>query len=208
MRPFTVHTGQAMVLRRDNVDTDQIMPAQFCKRLTKRGYADGLFANWRREPDFALDQPHLAESTILLAGNNFGTGSSREHAVWGLLDWGFAVVVAASFGDIFQRNALKNGLLAITLTPPDMTELATLLDHDPHLPVTVDLIARELSAGRFRQWFPIDERARDLLVKGLDDIAVTQQQTEHITRYETERRPWLPALRPGTPPRSAVREPQ
>ncbi|HUQ54093.1 3-isopropylmalate dehydratase small subunit [Lentzea sp.] len=195
--PFTVHTGRAMVLRRDDIDTDQIIPAEFCKRLTKHGYEDGLFAGWRGRPGFPLDQPHLRTATVLVAGSNFGTGSSREHAVWALRDWGFKAVVAASFGDIFRRNALTNGLLPITLSKEDVTALSAAVEADPELPITVDLVARELRTPTTCLGFDVDERARHLLLNGLDDIGLTEQQEEQIARYELTRRPWFPALRPG-----------
>ncbi|HEX7309073.1 3-isopropylmalate dehydratase small subunit [Lentzea sp.] len=195
--PFTVHTGRVMTLRRDDVDTDQIIPAEFCKRLTKHGYEDGLFAGWRGKPGFPLDQPHLRESTVLVAGSNFGTGSSREHAVWALRDWGFKAVVASSFGDIFRRNALTNGLLPIALSKEDVAGLSAAAEADPGLLVTIDLVERELRADGVRRSFDVDERARHLLLHGLDDIGLTEQQDEHIARYEQTRRPWFPSLRPG-----------
>ncbi|MBP2336014.1 3-isopropylmalate dehydratase small subunit [Saccharothrix coeruleofusca] len=194
---MTVHTGRAVVLARDDVDTDQITPAQFCKRLTKHGYEDALFAGWRGQPGFPLDQPHLRDASVLVAGNNFGTGSSREHAVWALRDWGFVAVIAISFGDIFRRNALKNGLLAISLPEADVAALSKAAETDPDLPVTVDLEECEVRAGELRRRFDVDSHARYLLLNGLDDIALTEQQDEDISRYERGRKPWLPSLRPG-----------
>ncbi len=195
--PFTIHTGRAMVLRRDDIDTDQIIPAEFCKRLTKHGYEDALFAGWRGQPGFPLDQPHLRTSTVLVAGSNFGTGSSREHAVWALRDWGFKAVVAVSFGDIFRRNALTNGLLPISLPKADVAALSAAAEADPELLITIDLVRRELRTDGMRRRFDVDEHARHLLLDGLDDIGLTEQQEEHIARYESQRRPWLPSLRPG-----------
>ncbi|SDG59449.1 3-isopropylmalate/(R)-2-methylmalate dehydratase small subunit [Lentzea fradiae] len=195
--PFTVHSGRAMVLRRDDIDTDQIIPAEFCKRLTKHGYEDGLFAGWRGEPGFPLDQPHLRSATVLVAGSNFGTGSSREHAVWALRDWGFRAVVAVSFGDIFRRNAFTNGLLPVCLSKEDVAALSDAVEADPAMPVTIDLLERELRTPGTSRSFDVDERARHLLVNGLDEIGLTEQQEQHIARYELTRRPWFPSLRPG-----------
>ena len=197
MEPLIRHTGCGMSLRRGDVDTDQIIPAEFCKRLTKTGYADALFHAWRRDPGFVLDDPAYAEASILVAGHNFGTGSSREHAVWALRDWGFRVVVATSFGDIFRRNAFKNGLLAVEAPEPLVTELADRVEADPAYPITVDLEACELVAGERRQPFTVDPRARRLLLDGLDDIAVTLTRQDAITTYEGSRLRWLPRTRPG-----------
>jgi 3-isopropylmalate/(R)-2-methylmalate dehydratase small subunit len=203
MQPITAHTGLAMVLRRNDVDTDQIIPAEFCKRLTKNGYADALFAHWRKQPDFALNNPARASASVLVAGSNFGTGSSREHAVWALRDWGFRVVVADSFGDIFLRNAWKNGLFAVVLPSAGLAHLAWRAEADPSLTVTVDLVARELRAGAGRWPFPVDENARRLLLEGLDDIDVTLRRQDAITVYERGRSPWLPTLRRGAVSRPA-----
>ena len=197
MEPLTEHTGRAVVLDRDDVDTDQIVPAEFCKRLTKSGYDDALFANWRKEPDFVLERPGTRGASVLVAGHNFGTGSSREHAVWALRDWGFAVVIASSFGDIFLRNAFKNGLLAVAQPADVVAALAASIAADPGLPITVDLVTRTLRAGGATHPFSIDDHARYLLLNGLDDIAVTLAQDDAIRRYETSRDPWLPSLRPG-----------
>jgi 3-isopropylmalate/(R)-2-methylmalate dehydratase small subunit len=184
-----------VALRRRAVDTDQIIPAEFCKRVTKSGYADGLFARWRIEPDFALAQPERAGASILVAAEDFGTGSSREHAVWALRDGGFAAVISARFGDIFRRNALKNGLLAVSLPAGTVDTLMDMVDADPLLPVTVDLEARQVRATDLLAGFDVDERARWLLLNGLDDIEVTLRQEADITAYERGREAWLPALR-------------
>ncbi|WP_107656415.1 3-isopropylmalate dehydratase small subunit [Nocardia suismassiliense] len=199
MKPLTEHTGRAAVLRRSDVDTDQIIPAEYCKRLTKSGYADALFAEWRTDPEFVLNQPDSASATILLAGHNFGTGSSREHAVWALRDWGFVVVIATSFGDIFRRNAFKNGLLAVELPGDVVGPLTDLVERDPQLRLTVDLAAREVRAGALRQAFTVDDRARGLLLNGLDEIAVTLERTDGIGAYERRRSHWLPSIRPSVP---------
>jgi 3-isopropylmalate/(R)-2-methylmalate dehydratase small subunit len=198
VEPITAHTGRAVALRRHAVDTDQIIPAEFCKRVTKSGYADGLFARWRQEPDFVVAQPERAGASILVAAEDFGTGSSREHAVWALRDGGFAAVISARFGDIFRRNALKNGLLAVSLPGETVDALMDLVDADPRLPVTVDLEARQVRAADLLAGFDVDQRARWLLLNGLDDIEVTLRQVADITAYERGRAAWLPALRERT----------
>jgi 3-isopropylmalate/(R)-2-methylmalate dehydratase small subunit len=207
MKPLTEHTGRAMPLRRGDVDTDQIIPAEFCKRLTKVGYADALFAAWRTDPAFILNDPAYADASILIGAHNFGTGSSREHAVWALRDWGFRVVVATSFGDIFRRNAFKNGLLAVEAPEPLVTELAGRVEADPGFEITVDLVACELRAGDRSASFAVDPRARRLLLDGLDDIAVTLTKADTVTAYEKTRLRWLPRTRRTPPAPAAVRTP-
>ncbi|GAA3454876.1 3-isopropylmalate dehydratase small subunit [Dactylosporangium matsuzakiense] len=208
------HTGRAVLLRRDDVDTDQIVAAEYCKRITKRGYEDVLFSRWRQEPGFALNDPAAAGATVLVAGHNFGTGSSREHAVWALRDWGFRAVLATGFGDIFRRNALKNGLLPVQLAPEALAELTALVERDPAGPVSVEVTTRTVRAAG-RSWpFPIDERARRHLIAGLDEIAVTLSAEAVIAAHERSRPDWLPVVRvhPAEPagpfdPQSAVPEP-
>ncbi|GAB3896737.1 3-isopropylmalate dehydratase small subunit [Kibdelosporangium lantanae] len=197
MRAVSEHTGTTVVLRRGDVDTDQIIPAEYCKRLVKSGYDDVLFANWRADPGFVLNQPAAEAATILVAGHNFGTGSSREHAVWALRDWGFVAVVASSFGDIFRRNAWKNGLMAVEIPAGVLAELTDLAEADPGLPVTVDLVARELRAGPVRHGFPVDDQARMLLLNGLDDIGLTLAKDVDIRAYEQARPHWLPTVAAG-----------
>ncbi|MFB8280464.1 3-isopropylmalate dehydratase small subunit [Nocardia colli] len=199
MQPLTEHTGHGVTLHRSDVDTDQIIPAEYCKRLTKTGYADGLFAHWRGDPDFVLNQLASAGASILIAGHNFGTGSSREHAVWALRDWGFVAVVASSFGDIFRRNALKNGLIPVELPVPVVAELAELVDADPRTEITVDLVAQQIGGGGLHRGFAIDQRARRLLLEGLDEIAMTLDRGSHISAYERTRRDWLPSIRATSP---------
>jgi 3-isopropylmalate/(R)-2-methylmalate dehydratase small subunit len=194
MRPLTEHTGKGVALRRSDVDTDQIVPAHFCKRLTKSGYADALFATWRQDPEFVLNRPGGATASILIAGHNFGTGSSREHAVWALRDWGFRVVIASSFGDIFRRNAFKNGLLAVELPEPVVAELADRVESDPATDLTADLVACQIRAGDRRHPFTVEPRARRLLLEGLDDIAVTLANEAAIRTYELSRSHLLPRL--------------
>ncbi|MEA2467269.1 MAG: 3-isopropylmalate/(R)-2-methylmalate dehydratase small subunit, partial [Thermoleophilaceae bacterium] len=189
------HTGRCVALRRDDVDTDQIIPAQFCKRLTKSGYEDALFASWMKDPEFVLNQPERRDASVLVAGHNFGTGSSREHAVWALRDWGFAVVIATSFGDIFRRNALRNGLLAVELPEAAVAELADRADGDAQSEIEVDLVAQEVRAGGLRHEFSVDEQARWLLLNGLDHIAVTLEKDAAVEAHERSRPPWLPSVR-------------
>jgi len=197
MEPLTSHTGTTMVLRRNAVDTDQIIPVEFCRGFTRSGYEPGLFANWRKDPDFALNDPLRANATVLVAGPDFGTGSSREHAVWALRDWGLRAVLAPSFGDIFRRNAWKNGLLAVALPEQVIEELMRLGEHSPELDVTVDV------AGKVVRWpgaehpFAVDARARWLLMNGLDEVAVSLAQDEAISAYERGRAHWLPAFSPA-----------
>ncbi len=197
MRPVRAHTGRGVALRRSDVDTDQIIPAAYCKRLTKSGYADGLFAEWRTDPDFALNRPAAAGATVLVASHNFGTGSSREHAVWALGDWGFAAVIAVSFGDIFLRNAWRNGLLAVTLPADTVAGLADRVDADPRLEITVDVAGRQVRAGGRWYAFDVDDRARWLVLNGLDDMDVTLRSEAKIAVHERNRPYWLPGLAPG-----------
>lgn len=194
MRPFTTHTGRALPLRRDCVDTDQIVPAEFCKRVTKTGYEDALFARWRTDPDFVLDQPRYQGSTVLLAGREFGIGSSREHAVWALKDAGFAVVVATGFGDIFRRNAVNNGLLPVDLPEASVAGLMSRVETDPGTEIVADLESCELRCAEYREPFPVDPRSRRLMLQGLDTIAATLLKHRRIAAYERGRKPWLPAL--------------
>lgn len=192
MRPLHEHTGRGVALRRSEVDTDQIIPAAFCKRLTKTGYEDALFATWREDPGFVLNDPDRAAASVLVAAHNFGTGSSREHAVWALRDWGFVVVVASSFGDIFRRNAFRNGLLAVELPEAVVGQLADRVDADPASEITVSVVDREVQAGDIRCPFAIGQRQRRLLLDGLDEIAVTLGADGAIAGYEDARHAWLP----------------
>jgi 3-isopropylmalate/(R)-2-methylmalate dehydratase small subunit len=194
MDKFTVHTGTALPLRRSNVDTDQIIPAVYLKRVTRTGFEDGLFAAWRNDPDFVLNNDAYAGGSVLVAGPDFGTGSSREHAVWALQNWGFQAVVSPRFGDIFRGNALKEGLLPVELELPVVEGLWDLVEADPSTEVTVDLAARELRAGG-RSWaFPLDDFSRWRLLEGLDDIGLTLRNESAITAYEQRRSPFLPVV--------------
>jgi 3-isopropylmalate/(R)-2-methylmalate dehydratase small subunit len=197
LAPLTTHTGRTAALRRRAIDTDQIIPSEFCKRVTKRGYADGLFARWRSDPGFPLNQPERTGASVLLAAPDFGTGSSREHAVWALRDGGFVAVLAASFGDIFHRNALKNGLLAIRLDEDAVAALMDRSDADPGFEVTVDLERCEVRYESASIVFEMEQRARWLLLNGLDDIEVTLRHAADIAAYELHRSSWLPEIRPG-----------
>jgi 3-isopropylmalate/(R)-2-methylmalate dehydratase small subunit len=201
---LTRHSGRAVVLRRNDVDTDQIIPAEYCKRLTKNGYEDALFAHWRTEPDFALNEPVRAGASVLVAAANFGTGSSREHAVWALRDWGIRGVIASSFGDIFLRNAWKNGVMAVALPADVVTGLAQRAQDDPAFEITIDLTACEVRAGGQRWPFPVDRDARRMLLEGLDDIDLTLRESERIGAYERTRPAFLPTLWPGAVRRTAA----
>jgi 3-isopropylmalate/(R)-2-methylmalate dehydratase small subunit len=199
VEPFTIHSGRAVALRRSNVDTDQIIPAEYLKRVHRTGFADGLFASWRADPDFVLNQPWAAGATILVAGPDFGIGSSREHAVWALMDYGFRAVISARFGDIFRTNATKAGLLPVKLPGETAAALADLVESDPGLTVTVDLLAREVRAGQgekvqFKAGFEIDDYTRWRLLEGLDDISLTLRHADLIAGYESRRASWLPAV--------------
>lgn len=196
MDPFTVHTGTAVPLRRSNVDTDQIIPAVYLKRITKTGFADGLFRSWRdADPNFPLTDPRYAGATVLVAGPEFGTGSSREHAVWALRDWGLRAIVAPSFGDIFRGNALKEGLVPVELPIEAVTELWDAIDADSRCELTVDVTTCQLRAAG-RSWdFPLGDFARTRLVQGLDDIALTLRSVDDIAAYERARATFQPAVR-------------
>jgi len=187
---FTTHTGTAVALRRSDVDTDQIIPSDWLKRVERTGFGAGLFSQWREDPGFVLHRH--PEATVLLAGENFGTGSSREHAVWALQDHGFRAVVSSRFADIFRGNALKGGLLPVQL-PADVVErLMTLVEADPATPVTVDLDARELRAGDVVAAFELDDFTRWRLMEGLDDIGLTLRHDEEIAAFEDRRPAFLP----------------
>jgi 3-isopropylmalate/(R)-2-methylmalate dehydratase small subunit len=193
---FTVHTGRAVPLRRSNVDTDQIIPSDYLKRVTRTGFADGLFREWRAEPDFVLDRPEYAGASVLLSGPDFGTGSSREHAVWALQDGGFRAVITPRFGDIFRNNALKGGLLPVTLDANQVETLMVTVESDPQTAVTVDLERLEVRAGESVFAFDLDASSRHRLLNGLDDIALTLQHDSEISSFERNRPGWLPQALP------------
>ena len=197
MDPFTTHTGRAIPLRRSNVDTDQIIPAVYLKRVTRSGFEDGLFAAWRADPGFVLNQEEYAGATVLVAGPDFGTGSSREHAVWALMDYGFRAVLSSRFADIFRGNSLKQGLLTVVVPQDVIERLWDAVESDPATEVTVDLQAREVRAPGLTQPFDIDDYTRWRLLEGLDDIGLTLRHVAAIDAYEASRSPWLPATRPA-----------
>ncbi|MFF8907748.1 3-isopropylmalate dehydratase small subunit [Streptomyces olivaceoviridis] len=194
MEAFTTHTGRAVPLRRSNVDTDQIIPAHWLKKVTRDGFEDGLFEAWRKDPEFILNRPERQGATVLVAGPDFGTGSSREHAVWALQNYGFKAVISSRFADIFRGNSLKNGLLTVFLDQKIVDALWELTEADPTCEVTVDLEAREVRAGDITASFELDENSRWRLLNGLDDISITLRNEDEIAAYE--------AGRPGYKPRT------
>ncbi|MFF2524717.1 3-isopropylmalate dehydratase small subunit [Streptomyces liangshanensis] len=199
MEAFTTHTGRAVPLRRSNVDTDQIIPAHWLKKVTRDGFEDGLFEAWRKDPEFVLNRSEYAGATVLVAGPDFGTGSSREHAVWALQNYGFKAVVSSRFADIFRGNSLKNGLLTVVLDQSVVDALQELVEQDPTTEVTVDLEQRQVRAGSpdgavLTADFDLDENARWRLLNGLDDIGLTLQNEGDIASYEASR----PSFKPRT----------
>jgi 3-isopropylmalate/(R)-2-methylmalate dehydratase small subunit len=192
MEPFTTHTGIGVPLRRSNVDTDQIIPAVYLKRVSRTGFDDGLFAAWRQAPDFILNQEPFSRGTVLVAGPDFGTGSSREHAVWALMDYGFRVVVSSRFGDIFRGNSGKGGLLTAQCTQDDVELLWKLLENEPGTELTVDLVEKKITAKDLTVTFGVDDYTRWRLLEGLDDISLTLRTAEDIDRFEVNRPRWLP----------------
>ncbi len=193
MEKFTSHTGTALPLRRNNVDTDQIIPAVYLKRVTRTGFEDGLFGAWRNDPEFILNKPERQGVTVLLAGPDFGTGSSREHAVWALMDYGFKVVLSSRFADIFRGNAGKAGLLAAQVDQDVVERLWKLTEEDPTAQVTVDLEKREVRAGDVVAAFQIDDYTRWRLLEGLDDIGITLSHEDDVAAFESSRPSWKPA---------------
>jgi 3-isopropylmalate/(R)-2-methylmalate dehydratase small subunit len=197
MDAFTTHTGTAAPLRRTNVDTDQIIPAEYLKRITRSGFEDGLFVAWRtNEPDFVLNQPQYAAASILVAGPDFGTGSSREHAVWALLDGGFRAVISSRFADIFRNNSTKAGLLTVVLPQAQVEALWAAVEADPATEVTVDLRAKQVTYGGTSVPFEIDDYTRWRLLEGLDDVGLTERNLPDIEAYEGTRPAWLPKALP------------
>lgn len=187
MQAFISHTGSAVPLRRSNVDTDQIIPAQYLKRVTRSGFEDGLFNAWRQDPQFVLNKPEYKSATILVAGPDFGTGSSREHAVWALQNYGFAAVLSSRFADIFRNNSLKGGLLTVILPQEVIEELWGLIEGNPAMEITVDLEAREVRFNGKKVAFELDDYTRWRLMEGLDDIGLTLRKADEITKYEEKR---------------------
>jgi 3-isopropylmalate/(R)-2-methylmalate dehydratase small subunit len=196
MEKFVTHTGTGVPLRRSNVDTDQIIPAVYLKRVTRSGFEDGLFAAWRNDPEFVLNQAQYKAGTILVAGPEFGTGSSREHAVWALQNYGFKVVISSRFADIFRGNSLKGGLLTVILPQDAVEAIWTTIESDPTTSITVDLETRTVSYGSTTVAFELDDYTRWRLMEGLDDIGLTLKHTDAIDSFEAKR----PALKPKTLP--------
>ncbi|MFF1411797.1 3-isopropylmalate dehydratase small subunit [Streptomyces sp. NPDC058289] len=194
MEAFTTHTGRAVPLRRSNVDTDQIIPAHWLKKITRDGFEDGLFEAWRKDPEFITNRPERAGATVLVAGSDFGTGSSREHAVWALQNFGFKTVISSRFADIFRGNSLKNGLLTVVLPQETVEQLWKLTEADPTAEITVDLVDRQVRAEGVVAEFELDDNARWRLLEGLDDISLTLQNEADIATYESTR----PAFKPST----------
>jgi 3-isopropylmalate/(R)-2-methylmalate dehydratase small subunit len=195
MEKISQHVGRAVPLRRSNVDTDQIIPAVYLKRITRTGFEDGLFSAWRtNEPNFVLNQEQWQGATILVAGPDFGTGSSREHAVWALLDYGFRAVIAPRFGDIFRGNSLKAGLLTVVLPEKIVQRLWDDIEADPATQVTIDVVDRQVRWSGEVHDFDLDDYTRWRLMEGLDDIGITLRHTDEVTAYEQARKPWLPSV--------------
>ncbi|WP_217547509.1 3-isopropylmalate dehydratase small subunit [Streptomyces sp. GbtcB6] len=194
MEAFTTHTGRAVPLRRSNVDTDQIIPAHWLKKVTRDGFEDGLFEAWRKDENFILNRPERQGATVLVAGPDFGTGSSREHAVWALQNYGFKTVISSRFADIFRGNSLKNGLLTVVLDQKIVEALQELTENDPQAEITVDLEAREVRAEGVTASFELDENSRWRLLNGLDDISITLRNEADIAEYEAKR----PSYKPRT----------
>ena len=196
MEKFTTHTGIVAPLKRSNVDTDQIIPAVYLKRVTKTGFEDALFASWRQDPEFVLNRPEFAGASILVAGSDFGTGSSREHAVWALRDFGFAVVLSPKFADIFRGNSGKQGLLTGVISEDDLRRIWSAIDAHPGTTMTVDLEGRRATIGDLQVPFDIDDYTRWRLLEGLDDIGLTLRDEESIAEFESHREAWRPKTLP------------
>jgi len=196
MEKITTHTGVAAPLKRSNVDTDQIIPAVFLKRVTKTGFEDALFHNWRQQDDFVLNQAPFRNASVLIAGPDFGTGSSREHAVWALRDYGFKVVLSPRFADIFRGNSGKQGLVAGVISEDVLETLWAAIDENPGVEATVDLEARTVTLGDFTAPFEIDDYTRWRLLEGLDDIGLTLRHQDEIAQFEARREAWRPRTLP------------
>ncbi|MDZ5078068.1 3-isopropylmalate dehydratase small subunit [Nesterenkonia sp. HG001] len=197
MEPIIRHTGVGVPLRASNVDTDQIIPAVYLKRITRTGFEDALFSSWRRDPEFILNQDAYREGTVLVAGPDFGTGSSREHAVWALKDYGFRVIIASRFADIFRGNSGKQGLVTAQVAQPDVELIWKELEKEPGAEVEVDLEARTVRCGSVESTFEIDDYTRWRLMEGFDDISLTLTHAEDISRFEATRPRWKPRTLPA-----------
>jgi 3-isopropylmalate/(R)-2-methylmalate dehydratase small subunit len=192
MDKFTTHTGRAVPLRRGDVDTDQIIPAVYLKRVTRDGFEDGLFHAWRQDPAFVLNQPQYDGADVLVAGPDFGTGSSREHAVWALQNYGFKAVISPRFGDIFRGNSLKGGLLTVLIAETDVQQIWDTVEADPSTAVTVDLVERQVRYNDVVLPFEIDDYTRWRLMEGLDDIGLTLRHADDVESFEKNRPAWKP----------------
>ena len=199
MKPVTVITGRAVPLDRSDVDTDQIIPSDWLKRVERTGFGKGLFAEWRDERGFVLNDPAYAGATVLVAASNFGTGSSREHAVWALMDYGFEAVIASSFGDIFRNNCTKQGLVPVQVTPEVDRAILDEVSADPSLLVSVDVEHGTVECGDVRASFVLDEFTRQRLLHGWDDIGLTLRYEDDIAAFESQRASWLPSATPPSP---------
>ena len=197
MDAFTTHTGIGVPLRRSNVDTDQIIPAVYLKRVTRTGFEDGLFAAWRRDETFILNNPAYSAGSVLVAGPDFGTGSSREHAVWALMNYCFRVVLSSRFADIFRGNSGKQGLLTAQLAQDDIELIWKYLENEPGASVTVDLVSRTVTAGDIVAPFEVDDYTRWRLLEGLDDISLTLRHEQDVTAFEAHRPSWKPSTSVG-----------
>ncbi|MCM3501591.1 3-isopropylmalate dehydratase small subunit [Microbacterium sp. P26] len=196
MEKFTTHTGIAAPLKRSAVDTDQIIPAVFLKRVTKTGFEDALFSNWRQDPGFVLNQDAYRSASVLVAGPDFGTGSSREHAVWALRDYGFRVVLSPKFADIFRGNSGKQGLVTGVITEDEVEQIWAVLEANPGIEMSVDLQAKTATVGDLTVSFEIDDYTRWRLLEGLDDIGLTLRDEDKITQFEARREAWRPQTLP------------
>ncbi len=196
MEKLISHTGTGVPLRRSNVDTDQIIPAVYLKRVTRSGFEDGLFSAWRSDPEFVLNQDAYKSGTVLVAGPDFGTGSSREHAVWALQNYGFKAVISSRFADIFRGNSLKGGLLTVIISQDEVEKLWAAIEADPTTSITVDLESRTVSYGSTSLAFELDDYTRWRLMEGLDDIGLTLAQEASINAFEAKRSPLKPATLP------------
>ena len=196
MEKFIEHTGSALPLRRSNVDTDQIIPAVYLKRITKSGFEDGLFAAWRNDPTFVLNQPQHKNATVLVAGPDFGTGSSREHAVWALQNYGFKVVLSSRFADIFRGNSQKMGLLTVILSQDEIENIWQIVESEPETQITVDLESKTVSYQGVTLNFSIDDYTRWRLMEGLDDIGLTFTKIDEVTKFEEKRAGFKPKTLP------------
>jgi 3-isopropylmalate/(R)-2-methylmalate dehydratase small subunit len=197
MEKFTTFSGIAVPLKRSNVDTDQIIPAVYLKRITKTGFEDALFASWRNDPEFVLNDPAYKHGSVLVAGPDFGTGSSREHAVWALRDYGFKAVLSSKFADIFKGNSGKQGLIAGEITDEDTEKLWAAILDNPGVEITIDLVHRTATLGDLTVEFSIDEYTRWRLLEGLDDIGLTLRDESSITDFEARRPNWMPKTLPA-----------